>query len=270
MDEYGLKIEQDGKVAFITIDRPSRKNAFNLNMWNDLNEIVRDLGLNMPRAIVLTGAGNVFSAGFDVNPDNPQVGELIQAVQARDEKPVEKMVRHFRDILDGFFALPVPIIAAINGLAFGGGAELAIRCDCRIADPDAEICFSEARLGLMPDWGGGVALTRLAGPAVSADLILTARKISASEALGMGIINKISKRGNCLAEALDMAKQIAGNGPRAVRQALHVIRAAADTDMRDALEMELKSAVSLIASGECIVGISAFIEKKTPEFPDPE
>jgi len=91
-------------------------------------------------------------------------------------------------------ALPVPIIAAINGLAFGGGAELAVRCDMRVMDPGAVICFSEVRLGLMPDWGGGVALSRLLGRSLAADHILTARRVNADEALDMGLVNQVVPR----------------------------------------------------------------------------
>ena len=132
---------------------------------------------------MLPARKDTFSAGFDVNPANPQITILAEAVKKRSRTAVEEVVRYIRETVDRLVALPVPIIAAINGLAFGGGAELAVRCDMRVMDPGAVICFSEVRLGLMPDWGGGVALSRLLGRSLAADLILTARRVGADEAL---------------------------------------------------------------------------------------
>ncbi|MBN2846018.1 MAG: enoyl-CoA hydratase, partial [Deltaproteobacteria bacterium] len=136
-------------------------------------------------------------------------------------------------------------------------------------DPGACISFSEVKLGLMPDHGGVVGLTRLVGPGRAADLILTARKIPADEALKLGIVNRISAHGKALEEAEALARGIAEMGPRAVRHALEVIRRTPDIPQREALDLETEKAVTLIASGECYHGILAFLEKKKPEFPDP-
>jgi enoyl-CoA hydratase/carnithine racemase len=164
--------------------------------------------------------------------------------------------------------LPVPIIAAINGLAYGGGAEIASRCDLRVMDPQAVICFSEVRLGLMPDQGGVAGLTRLVGASRAADLILTARKVGAEEAFQLGWANRISGPGKALEEALSLAFSIAQNGPRAVRHALSVIRKTCDLTTQEALDMETEEAVTLIVSGESVHGISAFLTRQKPEFPD--
>jgi enoyl-CoA hydratase/carnithine racemase len=180
------------------------------------------------------------------------------------------MLGELRAILDRLFALPIPIIAAVNGLAYGGGAELASRCDLRVLDPAATICFSETKLGLMPDWGGGVALTRLIGPARAADLILTGRKIDANEAMALGLANRVSAPGASVAEAIALAESIASNGPRAVRSALEVIRRTPDMPLQEALALELDRASALIASGECVFGIGAFLSRTPPSFPDPE
>lgn len=265
-----VRLERKGTIAIVTFDRPERRNAFNESMWGALEKTVVAIARDMPRAVVVTGAGEkAFCAGFDVNPDNPQVSSLIDAVGKHNPVPVEALVRRFRNAVDGLVSLPVPVIAAINGIAYGGGAELAMRCDMRIADPGAVICFSEVRLGLMPDWGGGPALARLAGPAVASDLILTAREVRATEALSLGIINRISAPGMARDEAVSIAGTIAGHGPRAVRCALSVIRRTSDLAFEEALEMETREAVALIASGECIHGIEAFLMRKKPEFPDP-
>ena len=262
-------VERRGPVALVTLARPSRRNALGAEMWESLRRAADELHGAVPRAVVLTGAGEAFCAGMDVNPDNPQVGGLLSAVQQRDATPVRAMLQSLHAVLDRLFALPVPVIAAINGLAYGGGAELAARCDLRVADPAATICFSEVRLGLMPDWGGGVALARLLGRGRAAELILTARKVGAEEARAIGLVERVSAPGAVVDEALALAEQIAANGPRAVRAALRVLRAAGDRPFSEELTDELEAAARLIADGECQVGIAALLSKTSPSFPEP-
>src|SRR5262249_33226445 len=238
-------------IAIVMLDRPERRNALNEAMWSELDEAASELEARPGRGVVITGAGDrAFCAGMDVNPDNPQVAGLVEAVQTHDRAPVAALLGRIRATLDRLVGLPVPVIAAVNGLAYGGGAELAVRCDLRVADPAAVFCFSEVRLGLMPDMGGGVALTRLLGPSRAADLVLTARRVGAPEALALGLVNRVSAPGKALEEALDLAAAVAKNGPRAVRAALDVIRTTGDLSERDALALELERATTLIVSGE--------------------
>jgi len=265
-----VHVERLGAVAVITLDRPARRNALDETMWSALGRAADQLATSLPRAIVLTGAGDAFSAGMDVNPDNPQVARLVAAVASGDAAAPRAMLDGIHAVLDRLFALPVPIIAAIGGLAYGGGAEIATRCDLRVVDPAATICFSEVRLGLMPDLGGGVALVRLLGPGRAADLILTARKLAATEALALGLANRVSAPGAARAEAIALAEQIAGNGPRAVRAALGILRRATDLPWRDAVAAEIDAAARLIATGECQQGITAVLGRTTPRFTDPE
>jgi len=269
MSQGTIHLERRGHVALITLDRPERKNALGQHMWSALGAAADALHRDLPRAVVLTGAGAVFSAGQDLNPDNPQVAGLVNAVASGDTAPVRAMLDGVHAALDRLYALPVPIIAAIGGLAYGGGAEIAARCDLRVADTTAIICFSEVRLGLMPDLGGGVALARLLGPGRAADLILTARKVGAAEALTLGLVNRISAPGEAVAEALALGEAIAANGPRAVRAALAAIRGALDRPFAEALAGEVAAATRLIAGGECKVGIAALLSRTTPAFPDP-
>lgn len=267
--EYGVRVERKGQVAIMTFDRPERLNAFDETMWGSFEEVLAELKERLPRVLVLTGAGDrSFSAGFDINPENPQVANLIEAVMNRDRDPVDRLINRVRKAVDDLVFLPIPVIAALNGDAYGGGAEIAVRCDMRVMDPGACISFSEVKLGLMPDHGGAVGLTRLVGPGRAADLILTARKLPANEALNLGIVNRISEPGKALAEALILAETIAAMGPRAVRHALEVIRRTPDIPQREALELETEKAVTLIASGECYHGILAFLEKRKPQFPE--
>jgi enoyl-CoA hydratase len=270
MKDYGVRLARQGHIAVVTLDRPAKQNSFDQHMWEALDKVVADLQTNLPRVIVLTGAGDkAFSAGFDVNPDNPLLKPLLVAMETHDKGPAYDLICRIRTSIDSLVSLPVPIIAAINGLAYGGGAEIASRCDLRVMDPDAVICFSEVRLGLMPDQGGVVGLTRLVGASRAADLILTARKVGAGEALQLGLINRVSSPAKALEEALSLALSIAANGPRAVRHALAVIRKTGDLTALEALELETQEAVTLIASGECIHGVSAFLTGQPPEFPEP-
>ncbi len=264
-----VTLESKGKVAVVTLNRPERKNAFDEAMYSGLEKVTIELNKRLPRVVVIVGAGTEsFSSGFDVNPENPLVNDLLKAMESGQSESGKIVVDRIRKALDPFVSLPVPVIAAINGLAYGGGAELATRCDLRVMDQQAVICFSEVRLGLMPDMGGGVALTKLIGPSKAADLILSARKVKAEEALNLGLINRISLPGECLKDALELAETIADNGPQAVKSSLKIIRNASDLTQSQALKMEAETAAKLIATGECMVGVAAFLEKKKPEFPD--
>lgn len=270
MHAPGVRLEVRNRIALLTLDRPQRRNAFDAGMWAALEEAVGRLAADLPRAVVLTGAGaKAFCAGFDVHPGNPQVARLLEAMQQRRPDAAQALVAEIRRGVDALCALPVPLIAAVNGEAYGGGAELAVRCDLRVMDPEAGICFSEVRLGLMPDWGGGPALVRLVGPGRAADLVLTARRVPAAEALSLGLANRVSTPGRCLEEALALAGAIAANGPRAVRAALSVIRTAADRPLAEALALESEAAAALIASGECLRGVEAFFKGEKPDFEDP-
>ena len=264
-----IDLERRNRIAVVTLNRPGRKNTFDETMFRALETVTGTLRKDPPRAVVITGAGEgSFCAGFDVNPENPMVAGILEAFDRADPQPARSLIRRIRRAVDGFVSLPVPLIAAVNGPAYGGGLELAVRCDLRVMEPAADLCFSEVRLGLMPDWGGGPVLTRLVGAAVASDLILTARTVGSGEALRLGLVNRISSPGRSLPEALDLAEQIARNGPRAVRRALAVIRRSRDLSIPEALELEAETAAELIAPGECLHGVTAFMEKKTPDFPD--
>lgn len=269
MSDQRIVLERRDRVVILTFNRPERLNAFDESMFANLESVAATLASQPPRAVVITGAGErAFSAGFDVDPDNPMVAAFGAAIEAQDRSPVARAMRRMRRAVDQFVALPMPVIAAINGTAFGGGAELAVRCDLRVMDPAAVICFSEVRLGLMPDWGGGATLARLVGPSRAADLILTARELTAVEALDLGVTNRISPPGEALAAALELAEAIAANGPRAVQSALAIIRHSREQSLAAGLDEEENRAVDLILTGECLHGIGAFLSGKVPLFPD--
>ncbi len=269
MTDGRIRLERKNKIAIVIMDRPERKNAFDGSMFNDLEQVTWKLEADLPRAVILTGAGNqAFCAGFDVNLDNPMTAEFLDAVNKKNTAMAGEVIQRMRRAVDGFVGLPAPLIACVNGPAYGGGAELATRCDLRVMDIGAKLCFSEVRLGLMPDWGGGACLARLVGPAHATDLILTARVVNATEAAGMGWVNRLSDKGRGLDDAVALAEQISRNGPKAVRHALAVLRQSRDLPLKAALDKEAQAAAELIATGECIHGITAFMEKKAPRFPD--
>ena len=270
MSHGQVRLERREKIGIITLDRPERRNALGEAMWEALDKVLDELEKSLPRVVVVTGEGDeAFTAGMDVNPDNPQIEPLVNAVQTGDREPGARLLRRLRGTMDRLVGLPVPLIAAVNGLAYGGGAELAIRCDLRVVDPRAVIAFSEVRLGLMPDLGGGPALARLIGPGRAADLILTARKVGAKEAFELGMVNRVAEQGKSLDEALSLAEQIARNGPRAVRSSLEILRRSAELPLSEAFALEMEKAADLIATGECAHGITAFLQREKPEFPDP-
>ena len=271
MNSGEIAVIRDRMLAKVVLRRPERLNACNLTMFERMEDAALKLAEPpLPRAVIVTGDGSkAFCAGFDVNPDNPMVNKMAQALEKGARQPIEAAITVIRRAVDRLVALPVPIIAAVNGKAYGGGAELAVRCDLRVMDPAAEICFSEVRLGLMPDWGGGATLTHLVGSAAAADLILTGRRIGAQEALRLGLVNRVSAPERAVDEAMEIAEAIMGNGPQAVRSALKVIRAGRNLSLEETLDLEQHTAVDLIASGECLHGIGAFLNGQPPVFPDP-
>lgn len=271
MSDNVIDIQFRNKIAIVTINRPERRNAFNSKVLDGLNLAAERLKKEPSRAVILTGAGDAaFSAGFDVNPDNPMTSEMFDAIMRKNRGLAQGLVDRLRDAMDAFISIPVPLIAAVNGNAYGAGAEIAARCDLRVMGRSSVFCFSEVTLGLMPDCGGGAALSKLIGFSRAADLILTARRVGADEALSLGLVNRVCDDGKALEVALQLADQIAGNGPRAVQSALSVVRQSLNHSLEESLAYEKKSAVSLILSGECVHGVAAFFEKRPPLFPDPD
>lgn len=271
MNNSNIILEKKGHITIVTLNRPDRMNAFNESMFENFEAAAGNIKKNLPRAVIVTGSGSrSFCSGFDVNPDNPMVKRIIDAASTKDDMPAIELISAIRRAVDSFASIPVPLIAALNGSAFGGGAELAMRCDLRVADPDSFICFSETKLGLMPDWGGGASLVHIAGFSKAAELILAAQKISAAEAYSLGIVNRVSAEGKALDEALSIAEMIASNGPGAVRSSLLLLRESRNMTFSESLEMESRLASTLISSGECFHGVGAFIEKRKPVFPDIE
>lgn len=190
-----LVVGQDGACLRITINRPDQRNALSLALLDELAGVLaREVHQPGLKCVVLTGAGDrCFAAG----------GDLKELDAIRGTAEAQAMSRRVRSALDAVRRFPVPVIAALNGLALGGGAELAMACDLRIAAPQAELGFLQAQLNVTTAWGGGIDLLALLGPARSLALLAEARRIPAAEALGLGLVNQVCAGNETLANCLD-------------------------------------------------------------------
>ena len=263
-----LIYRQEGEIAFIKINRPEKKNALNFECWQLFdkycNRLIDD---NQVRALVITGySADIFSAGVDVTPTDPCIAEMFAALQNRDKA---KMVKGFADmqgVVSKLAHLPFPTVAAINGLCYSGAVELAAACDIRVIKEGAVICLKEARLGLIPDFGGTVRLTRLIGPAKAKELILTARAILPDEAKSLGLVSHIFPAKNFTSRVTEYVKSIAANAPKALEVVKKICDSTFTMEEAEALKFERQRAAENVLSGQCIEGISAFLEKRTPEW----
>ena len=247
----------DDSLAVITINRPNQLNCFDSDSLGQLKEIVEGLKLDKEvRAVIITGAGEkAFSAGAD-----------LKERSTLDEKGVLKNVRMIRDVFTLIEELPQPTIAAINGYALGGGLELALVCDFRIAVKEAVVGLTEVSWGIIPGAGGTQRLTRLIGTSKAKELILTARKIDAFQAYELGIFNKVVERKELMNAAIELAQEITRNAPLAVIQAKYAINHGANVDIKTALAIETKAYEVIIPTKDRTEALKAFKEKRPPNF----
>lgn len=250
-----VKVEL-GEVAVLTIDRQEKLNAIDPAVVEQIGQSLLELEHERPRAIIVTGAGEKsFVAGADIG------------VMSR-MSPIE--AKRFAEVSNAAMALldrsPVPTIAAVNGFALGGGCEIALSCDIRIAAENALFGFPEVSLGILPGLGGTQRLPRLIGPALAKELIFTGRRFDAAEALRMGLVNRVVPRGEALNTAREVAAQIAANGPVAVQHAKAATNRALDVDLISGLEYETDQFALLFSTEDAREGMNAFVEKRKPRF----
>ena len=247
-----INYEQDGIVGIITINRPEALNALNSAVLDELNGCLDSIDTNVVRAVVLTGAGNKsFVAGADI-------GEMSKLSQIDGEAFGKKGNDVFRKIE----TFPIPVIAAVNGFALGGGCEIAMSCDIRICSDNAMFGQPEVGLGITPGFGGTQRLARLVGVGMAKQLIYTARNIKADEALRIGLVNAVYPQEELLGVAKKMAVNIAQNAPIAVRACKKAINEGLDAKMDDAIVIEEKLFGSCFATHDQIEGMNAFLEKR--------
>ena len=255
-------------IAFIEINRPDKKNAFNSKCWQLFDEYFEKLRSNCKiRALVVTGRPeDIFSAGFDVTPTDPFIGDVLQALENGDKSKLVAGFAYIQNIISKLSHLPFPTVAAINGLCYGGGVELATACDIRVIKEGAVMCLPETRLGLIPDIGGTVRLAKLIGPARAKDLIFTGRRILPEEALELGLVNHIFPREEFQSHAIEYVKTIIANSPSSLRAAKEIIDETLTMNENEALASEREKAAENILSRQCIEGIGAFLEKRAPKW----
>ncbi len=244
--------EVKGAVGIITIDRPQALNALNSEVLDNLNEVIDDVDLNEIRCLIITGAGDKsFVAGADIGEMSTLTKEEGQAFGKKGN-----------DIFRKIETLEIPVIAAVNGYALGGGNELAMACDFRIASENAVFGQPEAGLGITPGFGGTQRLARLIGPGYAKQLIYTARNIKADEALRVGLVNQVVKPEELMPTAEKLANTIAGNAPIAVRACKRAINEGTEMYMDDAIEFEERQFGSCFESEDQKEGMANFLRKK--------
>jgi enoyl-CoA hydratase len=253
-----LIVERDGPVATITLNRPAVLNALNAALLGRLDETLGALqGETGLRAVILTGAGErAFAAGADI----AELAALEGAVAG------ERIARAGQRITQRLEALPVPVIAAVNGFALGGGCELAMACDIRIAAENAKFGQPEVSLGIPPGYGGTQRATRLIGPGAALYLCLTGETIDAAEALRIGLVQRVVPATGLRAEAQRIATAIASKAPLAVTAVKRAIRDGAALPLNEALALEALHFGSMVGTNDFREGTRAFLEKRKPAF----
>ena len=244
--------EEKGAVGIDTIKRPKALNALNSEVLDDLNNVFDSIDQETVRAVVLTGAGDKsFVAGADI-------GEMSTLTKAEGEAFGKKGNDVFRKIE----TFPLPVIAAVNGFALGGGNELAMSCDFRIASENAVFGQPEVGLGITPGFGGTQRLARLVGAGYAKYMIYTARNIKADEAYRIGLVNQVVPAEELMATAEKLASIIAGNAPIAVRNCKKAVNDGLEVNMDDALVVEEKLFGDCFESYDQQEGMANFLRKK--------
>lgn len=244
-------------ILKIELNRPKAANALSINMLKELQEAFELAKYDQNiRCIVITGAGKkAFCAGADLKERSE-----MDAIQ------VKKTVSLIRETINELEALPQPVIAAINGAAFGGGLELALACDIRVASRTAKLGLTETSLGIIPGAGGTQRLPQLIGIGKAKELIFTARKIAAEEALQIGLVEYVEEPEHVGRKAIEIAREIAQNAPIAITQAKKAINEGYLADLPTGLSIERAAYEMTIPTKDRLEGLKAFKEKRRPNY----
>jgi enoyl-CoA hydratase/carnithine racemase len=252
-DEQVLLTERTDGVAWLTLNRPAKRNALNMALRGALDAALGDLAADDGvRVVVLTGAGTAFCAGADLSD-----------VPATARHP---MAQPGRPVAQSLAAFAKPVIAAVNGPAFGGGLELALACDVRVAARGATFALPEVRIGSLPGSGGTQRLVHAAGPAVAARMVLSGEPLSADEALRAGLISDLVEPGELAAFTARLAAKISGNAPLSLLAAKRCLTAAGEAQLAAGLELERTLWTLLATTADRREGRAAFREHRVPRF----
>ncbi len=247
-------------IGTLTLDRPDKLNAFIGAMRDEIAEGLEGLGADDGvRAVIVTGAGRAFCAGADV-------GYMATLLEEGAHEEAEALVEAGRRVVHAVQEMPKPVIAALNGPAAGGGANLALACDLRIASERASIGQTFNRIGLHPDWGGTFTVPRLVGPARAAELFFLAEMIPAAEAERIGLVNRVVPHEDLMETARGWAERLAAKPPLPILLAKRAIQASLSSTLDEMLEYELDAQRRCFHSADALEGVRAFLEKREPRF----
>jgi enoyl-CoA hydratase len=252
-----VEVTREGAVAVVTVSRPEAMNALNTQTNEELLAAVRQLSSDgSVRAVVLTGAGQKsFVAGADIAEMKDFSAEEARGFGALGQA-----------VMSGIEAAPQPWIAAVNGFALGGGCELALACDIRIATENAKFGQPEINLGITPGFGGTQRLPRAVGDGWAKYLVLSGRHVRADEALRIGLVQMVVTKGELMTQAIKLAEELAGKSPLAMRYCKAAVQVASNTDIATGQGIERDLFALAFASKDQSEGMNAFLEKRTPEF----
>ncbi len=257
MEEKELLVEEKDSIAYIYLNRPGAMNSFNFNMLNALNQAIEDIRFKKEiRVVIITGKGEkAFCAGADLK-ERATLSEI----------EVKRFILTIRSVFTAIEYLPKPVIAAVNGVAFGGGTELALASDIRIASQTASMGLTETRLAIIPGAGGTQRLPRLVGKGKAKELIFTGKRVDAKEAEKIGLVNLACEPDQLMAECEKMAAMICETGPIAIEQAKYAINQGFETDIQTGLAIESNAYWLTIPTEDRLEGLAAFREKRKPVY----
>jgi 2-(1,2-epoxy-1,2-dihydrophenyl)acetyl-CoA isomerase len=257
--EHVLVEIRDG-IGTITLNRPDKLNAFAGRMRHEVADAVRAVAeSDTVRVLVVTGAGRAFCAGADI-------GYMRELLERRDTEAFAALVEAGRAVVTTIRSVPKPVVASVNGPAAGGGANLALACDVRIASDRASIGQTFNRIGLHPDWGGTYLLPRLVGSSKALELIFSAEMIEAEEAKRLGLFNRVVAHDSLAAETDAYARRLAAKPPLALALAKRAVNASASENLDAMLDMELDHQLRCFRSDDAREGLLAFLDKRAPQF----
>lgn len=254
-----LKLDREDGVALLTLNRPTTLNSWNQKMRDELREAIRGLvaddGL---RVLVITGEGKAFSAGEDVRG--------MQGLSEIGTRGFRRVARDIHNVFDEIEAIEVPVIAAINGVAAGGGLELALSCDFRFAAESAKLGFPENNVGLIPGSGGCSRLVKLVGLSRAKRLVMSGEMILAPRALEIGLVDEVFPAEGLMTKTREFARQLAAKAPLALGLAKLVLNASANVDPDTGRQLERLGQSILKKTEDHEEGAKAFVEKRKPKF----
>jgi len=246
----------EGNIAHITLNRPEAANALSLQLLDELNAVLNKLkNKDTITGVIIIGSGEkVFCAGAD-----------LKERESMTETEAIQTVKYIGQTINNVAELPMPTIAAINGAAYGGGLELALACDLRVASEQVKLGLTETALAIIPGAGGTQRLSRLIGPGLAKRLIFTAERITGSEAFDLGIVEYLVEK-DVFKKSLDIAKKISHNGPIALKQAKIAIDYGLHTDLATGLTIEHLAYKETLTTNDRLEGLRAFKEKRRPNY----